>query len=68
MAADSITNIETDAQLPAEAENDGINARQHKLTDRVAVQKYKDGQNAADELSNGKLPIQLFKVKAPGSV
>ena len=67
MASDSIPNIETDAQLPAEAENDGLKAKQHKLGDRVDLQKYKNSQNAADEIMNGKLPVMMFKFKPPGS-
>jgi len=62
------TDIETNAGLPRKAENDGLQAEQHSLTDQIAADKHLKGQDAADELSNGKLPLFMFKIKPPGSV
>lgn len=66
--ADLSSNIETNAGNPAEAEVDGLKAKQHSLKDQIAADKHLKSDDAVGELANGKLPIQLFKFKPPGSV
>lgn len=66
--ADLASQIETNSALPAEVENDGFRAKQHSLRDQIAADKHLKADENANQIDNGKLPIQLFKFKPPGSI
>lgn len=66
--ADLTDDIETSAAAPRKTMTDGLLSEDHSLPDQIAADKYLRSQTAAGELANGKLPIQMFVFKPPGSV
>lgn len=66
--ADLTDDIETNAAQPKKVLTDGLLTEEHSLKDQIEADRYLKQQQAADEIANGKLPIQMFVFKPPGSV
>lgn len=66
--ADLTDDIEELAANPKKIWTDGLLVEEHSLKDQIAADKYLRQQGASTDSAAGKLPIQLFKIKPPGSV
>lgn len=58
------TALETNAQGPAQVEQDGTRVSQHSLKDQIEADRYLDGKAAASRKSTG---LRFFKLVPPGS-
>jgi hypothetical protein len=66
--ADLTDDIETAGENPKKVLSDGMLTEEHGLKDLIAADKHLRHQAAETGVAAGKLPIQLFKFKPPGSV
>ena len=66
MADDDVKDaLETNAQGPAEAEVDGVRARQHSLRDQIAADRYLRSQRSTANADS--IGIRLARFQPPGA-